>query len=169
MTYGAWEVVGQKDQQLPLGKTIGDAFRELIAQRFQHNAAKKIERLYGYDPKTAKNIVHRGCVSERSLTKAALAEGWGLWMALGEQLFGQSYADWEERRLQAIIDRAENDLDRVRRLRPTLAPVSERSFDRDASDHLDTDPQHEPADRRARSAAGRGSLTSASGEGLLTP
>jgi len=136
MTYGAWEVVGQKDQELRLGKTVGDALRDLITARFQHNAAKKIEALWNLDPKTSKNVVQRGCVSERTLTKAARAERWALWMALGEELFGQSYREWEEQRLQQIIEEAERDLDRVRRLRPISAAVPERSFAPSTADVL---------------------------------
>ncbi|MDB5445650.1 MAG: hypothetical protein JWQ97_967 [Phenylobacterium sp.] len=128
MTYGAWEVVGQKDQELRFGKTIGDAFRDLITKRFAHNAAKKIETLWRLDPKTAKNVVQRGCVSERTLTKAALTERWALWMALGEELFGQSYAEWEEQRLTKIMEDAARDLDRVRRLRPLDQALLERSI-----------------------------------------
>lgn len=128
MTYGTWEIVGQKDHQLRLGKTLGDAFRDLVTSRFRHNAAKQIERLWDVDAKTAKNIVGRGCVSERTLTKAAKSEGWSFWMALGEELFGESYAAWEEQRLTKIIEDAERDLERVRRLRPKVEALSERSF-----------------------------------------
>lgn len=154
MTYGTVDFVGREVQQLPLGKTIGDAFRSLVVRRFPHHGPKALERAYGYDPSTAKNIIHRGCVSERSLTKAARAEGWAFWLALGEELFGQSYTDWEEQRLQSIIERAEHELDRVRRLRPATAPVSERALDRDAADHLDSDTAHERAVGGARRAAG---------------
>jgi hypothetical protein len=148
MTYGAWEVVGRKDQELPFGKTIGDAFRDLITRRFAHNAAKKIEGLWHLDPKTAKNVVHRGCVSERTLTKAALTERWALWMALGEELFGQSYAEWEEQRLTKIMEDAARDLDRVRRLRPKAEALPERSFAPVAADLLEDGEGVEPADRR---------------------
>src|ERR1700752_1999895 len=99
MTSGAWEIVGRNDHQLPLGKNIGDALRDLIRARFRNNAAKAIESRWGLDPKTARNVVSPGHVSERTLTKAALSERWELWMALGEELFGQSYVEWEEQRL----------------------------------------------------------------------
>jgi len=153
MTDGAWEVVGQKDQQLPLGKTIGDAMRDLITKRFKHNAAKKIEARWDLDPKTAKNVVHRGCVSERTLTKAALSERWALWMALGEELFGESYADWEEQRLQSIIEEAERDLHRVRRLRPLGAPSEERTFTVGAVGSVDAAEENDTPGRRSRRRA----------------
>lgn len=150
MTFGAWEVVGQKDHELRIGKTIGDALRDLITKRFKFNAAKKIEALWGLDPKTSKNVVQRGCVSERTLTKAARAESWSLWMALGEELFGQSYAEWEEQRLQLIIKEATRDLDRVRRLRPIAEALPDRSFAPFGPGVLDDSEGCEPARRGGR-------------------
>lgn len=91
MTVGGWEVVGRNDRELPLDKTIGEALRGLVARRWKNNAAKLLERQWGLDPKTAKNVVHQGHVSERTLTKAAKAERWALWMALGEELFEETY------------------------------------------------------------------------------
>lgn len=128
MTYGAWEIVGRNYQELPIGKTVGDALRGLIRARFRNNAAKNIEQMWGLDAKTARNVVTQGNVSERTLTKAARAERWSLWMALGEELFGETYAAYEEQRLQQIIAEAERDLDRVRRLRPVAEVLPERSF-----------------------------------------
>lgn len=151
MTFGTWEIVGQKDHQLRFGKTIGDAFRDLVTHRFRHNAAKQIERQWDVDPKTAKNIVQRGCVSERTLTKAARSEGWAFWMALGEELFGQSYAVWEEQRLTKIIEEAERDLERVRRLRPKAEALPERSLAARAVGDVDDGQGSEPA----RSGGGR--------------
>lgn len=145
MTFGAWEIVGQKDHRLPFGKTLGDAFRDLVTHRFRHNAAKQIERIWDVDPKTAKNIVQRGCVSERTLTKAAQSEGWAFWMALGEELFGQSFRDWEEQRLTSIIEDAARDLERVRRLRPQSSALSERSFAPDAAGLVDDGQGDQPA------------------------
>jgi hypothetical protein len=159
MTYGAWEIVGQNSQQLPFGKTIGDALRDLVRSRFKNNAAKAIEARWNLDAKTAKNVVSSGHVSERTLTKAARAERWALWMALGEELFGQSYAEWEEQRLQTIIEEAERDLDRVRRLRPQGPALSERSFAERAVGVLDDDEGVEPAAGRE----GRGALRGADG------
>lgn len=146
MTYGAWEIVGRNTQELPLGKTIGDALRDLIRLRFKNNAAKHIEGLWGLDAKTAKNVVTSGHVSERTLTKAARAERWALWMALGEELFGQSYSEWEEERLTAIIKEAGRDLERVRRLRPLAAALPEPSLELDAARVLAGDEGPEPAD-----------------------
>ena len=94
MTDGAWEVVGQDYQQFPLGKTIGDGLRDLIRKRWKNNAAKCIEAKWGLDPKTAKNVVTSGHVSERTLTKAIRAERWALWMALGEEVLEEAYEEF---------------------------------------------------------------------------
>jgi hypothetical protein len=123
MTDGGWEVVGQEDWELPIGKTVGDALRGLIRKRWKNNAAKHLERAWDLDPRTARNVVTQGHVSERTLTKAARAESWGLWMALGEELFGQSYADWEDERLQRIIEEATHARGQVRGLRERSAAI----------------------------------------------
>lgn len=93
--------MGQDNCNLPLGKTIGDAVRDLVRKRWPNNAAKLIEREWGLDPKTAKNVVSSGNVSERTLTKAIRAEGWGFLEALGREVTGESYAD----HLTRIIER----------------------------------------------------------------
>lgn len=160
MTDGAWEIVGRDYRELPLGRTIGDALRELIRARFPHHAAKKIEAIWGLDAKTARNVVSQGNVSERTLTKAAKAERWALWMALGEMMFEESYDEWEERRLRAIIEEAERDLDRVRRLRPQGADVPHRSLPTHAAGVLASGEGGEPAasgeGRRGMRSAGEG-------------
>lgn len=142
MTYGAWEIVGPDDRELPFGKTIGDALRGLIRKRWPHHAAKKIETLWDIDPKTAKNVVAQGHVSERTLTKAARAERWGLWLALGEELFGEPYEAYEERQLQALIERAEHASTKLVQLRARRDALAAQSLDPDAlGDRRPTD-QH---------------------------
>lgn len=119
MTHGAWEIVGQDDRELPLEKSIGDAVRGLVRRRWQTNTAKQIERAWDLDPKTAKNIVGNGHVSERTLTKAVRAEGWAFLDALGHELTGESYAEYlhriTERDAHAQRER-ERERDNVRRL-----------------------------------------------------
>lgn len=126
MTDGVWEVVGQNDQELPLGTTIGDALRRLIRRRFEHNTAKSIEKKWKLDAKTAKNVVERGCVSERTLTKAALSERWSLWMALGEELFEETYDEFLEsivHEQDRIRQRAAERREHVRRLEASAGEV----------------------------------------------
>jgi len=116
MTDGAWNFVGNNSWELPIGNTIGDALRKLVRKRWKNNAAKQIESLWGIDAKTARNVVSTGNVSERTLTKAARAERWALWMALGEELFDEPY----EQFLQAIIDERERAARQAEERRDTL-------------------------------------------------
>jgi len=103
MTDGVWDIVGRKDREIRIEKSVGDALRELVRKRFRNNAAKTIETIWGLDPKTAKNVVGQGNVSERTLTKAVNAERWALWMALGEELFDEKY----EQHLKAVVHERE--------------------------------------------------------------
>jgi hypothetical protein len=100
MTNGAWEIVGRDCQKFPFQKTVGDALRDLIVKRFKERARKYVEGRWGLDPKTARNFVSNSNVSERTLTKAAVSEGWDLWHALGVEMFGETYAD----HLRGVID-----------------------------------------------------------------
>lgn len=123
MAEGTWEIVGQDDRQFPFEKTVGDALRDLVRARYKNNAAKTIERQWGLDPKTAKNVVSQGHVSERTLTKAARAERWALWAALGEELFGQSY----DEHLQQMIDETEKARDQLESRRQRLRDMEARA------------------------------------------
>lgn len=122
--------VHQKEWEFP---KLGEALQALVRRRHQSNAAKAIASAWGLDTETAKNVVQKGHVSERTLTKAAQAERWALWMALGEELFGETYDAWEEQRLQRIIDEAQRDMEQVRRLRTRAALMAEQSADVDAT------------------------------------
>lgn len=131
MTATGWEVVGQDYRELPLAKTVGDAMRDLIRRRYPNNAAKIIARDWDLDPKTAKNVVTSGHVSERTLTKAVRAEGWALLEALGVELTGETYHQYEERQLQRIIEEADHARDKLVRLRERRAAVLPRAADVD--------------------------------------
>lgn len=153
MTAEAWDFVGRDDQQLPLGHTLGDAMRLLVRSRFGNNAAKKIERQWGLDPKTARNVVQGNC-SERTLTKAIRAEGWSLLEALGHALTGQTHHEWEEARLQRIIEEADNAKESIRRLRTRAQLLAESTLDGDAARYLASDPEHGDASRGNRKRSG---------------
>ena len=97
-------------------RRIADALTDLIRQR--HTTAKQAARAYGIDPSTAENL-RKGHLSVPTLEKVAKAEGWALWVALGEEMFGQTYPD----HLQDIIERTAreqaaraDERDRVRQM-----------------------------------------------------
>ena len=96
-------------QQL-FGRRLADAMTDLIRQK--HTTAKQAARAYGIDPSTAENM-RKGHLSVPTLEKVARAEGWALWAALGEELFGQSY----DEHLAIIIEQeahAQKERERVR-------------------------------------------------------
>lgn len=109
MTDGVWEIVGRNRTSLPAEKSLSDALRDLIQRRHKSDARKYIEQSWGLDPKTARNVVQSGHVSERTLTKAAKAERWALWHALGEEMFGETY----EQFLQGVIDETDRARERA--------------------------------------------------------
>ena len=117
--------MGRNDQELPLEKSIGDAVRGLIRHRWQTNTAKQIERAWDLDPKTAKNVVTNGNVSERTLTKAVRAEGWAFLDALGHELTGESYADY----LHRITERDAHDQRERERARDAVRRLEARARD----------------------------------------
>lgn len=101
MTHGVWEIVGKSDQKIPMEKSIGEAVRGLVRRRWKANAAKSIAREWDLDPKTARNVIENGHVSERTLTKAVRAEGWSFLSALGEELTGETFAQYLHRITEA--------------------------------------------------------------------
>lgn len=127
MTDWSADFVGRDYQDFPSEeRTVGDALRALLQRQHKHHARTHIERTWGLDPKTARNVVTSGHVSERTLTKAARAERWALWAALGEELFGESY----DQHLQGVIDdtiakaeRAKARRDHVRSLEARASAV----------------------------------------------
>jgi len=124
MTDRTWEIVGQKDWNLPLEKSLGEAVCGLIRKRWKSNAAKHIEREWDLDPKTAKNVVQNGNVSERTLTKAVRAEGWAFLAALGEELTGQTYEQHLEQRIEEtrrVQERIASQRQRIRALETARA------------------------------------------------
>lgn len=95
---------------------MADALCGLVSQK--HGTAKRMARAYGIDPSTAENL-RKGHLSVPTLEKVAKAEGWALWVALGEEMFGQTYPD----HLQDIIERTAreqaaraDERDRVRQM-----------------------------------------------------
>lgn len=130
MTSTIGEFVGLHPQlfQLSLGETLA----ALARQRYPRDTAKRIARAWNIDPKTAANVL-LGHASERTLTKAFRAEGWALLSALGEVITGETFAQFEERRLQSIIKEAEEAHENLVRLRARSAELESRAAQLDAA------------------------------------
>lgn len=125
MTCVERDFVDQKAQLFPSDRTIGEAVRRVIRRRWPANAAKHLEREWDLDPKTAKNVVQAGAVSERTLTKAIRAEGWGLLNELGEALTGHTYDQHLELRIEETRRAKERLARRRERIRDLEARASE--------------------------------------------
>ncbi len=113
------------DRQL-FDRSLGEALSALARQRYPRDTAKRIARAWDIDPSTAANVV-KGHASERTLTKALKAEGWALIAALGEAITGESFAQFEERRLQTIIQEAEHARSQIVALRTRRAALESRA------------------------------------------
>jgi len=106
-------------QQL-FGRRLADAMTDLIRQK--HATAKQAARAYGIDPSTAENM-RKGHLSVPTLEKVARAEGWALWAALGEELFGQSY----DEHLAIIIEQEANAQRERERVRDNVVRLQDRA------------------------------------------
>jgi hypothetical protein len=91
--------------------TFGEILVRLLKKRFPHSStAKMAESVWGLDPKTSRNLVSEQVCSSTTLLRSALTEqertrtGWDLWDAIGEALFGETRAQYEERKLKAMIE-----------------------------------------------------------------
>ena len=102
------------------GRRIADALTALVGQR--HGTAKQIARAYEIDPSTAENM-RKGHLSVTTLEKVAKAEGWALWAALGEELFGQSYDQF----LHDIIEREKHAQQERERTRDNVVRLETRA------------------------------------------
>lgn len=117
------------DRQL-FGFSPGEALADIARQKYA--SAKQLARAWGIDPTTAANVF-KGHLSAPTLAKAVAAEGWSLWEALGTTLTGETYEQYEERRLQSIIEQAETARENLIRLRSRRAALDERARELDGT------------------------------------
>lgn len=95
-------------------RSMAEALADLLSQK--HPTAKHLARAAGIDIDTAKNL-RKGHLSVTTLQKVLAAEGRDLWNALGDELFGETFYQYEERRLTAVMREAENARSNLVRLR----------------------------------------------------
>lgn len=115
-----------RDRQL-FRPTIGEILARLLRARFPRDTAKTCQRRYQIEPSTSQNVV-KGHVSPQSLTAILCGEGedvFELLDAIGEALTGQSRHEWEEKKLQRIIDEAMRAKQGIERLRARRALLDE--------------------------------------------
>jgi transcriptional regulator with XRE-family HTH domain len=92
------------DRQL-FARDIASALVEFLRQRGL--TAKQAARRYDMDAATIANLP-KGVCAMGTLLKIAIVEGRDLWEALGDEIYGETLDAYEERKLQAIIERTEN-------------------------------------------------------------
>lgn len=105
-------------------RSIAEALAELLAQKYA--TAKQLARSVGIDPSTAENL-RKGHLSVTTLEKIISAEGRGLWERLSEEIFGETALQHEERRLEAIIQKAEHARGNITRIRAEARAVLSRT------------------------------------------
>lgn len=129
--------------------SLGEALSELARQRYPRDTAKHLAKAWDIDPATAANVV-KGHASERTLTKAIKAEGWGLLACLGAALTGETYEQFEERQLQQIIERAADASQKLVQLRSRREAMASQSLDPDALEDRGSSDRTGARDRRGR-------------------
>ena len=96
------------DHKLPLTRNVGDAFA-VICRVLGGHQPNAVAKAMGMDRKTARNALD-GKAGVPVITKALQArqraedDHYELWLALGQMIFGETLDEWEERRLNRIIE-----------------------------------------------------------------
>lgn len=94
--------------------------------RWRGLTAKQAARRYDMDPATAANIP-KGVCALGTLLKVALVEGRAFWEWIGDQVYGETFDQYEERRLQQIIEEANDARDKLVRLRERRTEMETRA------------------------------------------
>jgi hypothetical protein len=95
-------------------RSLAEALTEFLSQRYR--TAKIMARAVGIDPHTAENL-YKGHLSVPTLQKVLAHEGRALWNFLGDELFGETFYDYEERRIDAALREAESVRSNLVRIR----------------------------------------------------
>ena len=112
MTFTTWDDMTADRQLFRL--SIAEALARLLSKKY--GTAKHLARAVGIDPATAENL-RKGHLSITTLEKVMDREGRALWERLGDELFGESFYQFEERRINAALREAENAQSNLVRLR----------------------------------------------------
>ena len=136
-------------------RTLGEILGALVKQKYAKHTDKELGRRYDIDPATAKNL-RRGQVSNRSASAVLWGEGndvFELLDAIGHALTGMTRHEWEEQKLQRIIEEANRAKAQIASLRARRALMAESPPDLDSSGVLDRAPEHDASDSGLRRQA----------------
>lgn len=107
-------------------RDIAAAVAEFLRQRGL--TAKDASRRYGLDLATVQNIP-KGVCALGTLLKIALVEGRDFWTRVGDEIYGETLEQYEERRLTQIIEEAADAQARLVQLRERREALATRSVD----------------------------------------
>lgn len=99
-------------QRLPETRDLGEAFAQLL-RRAYGQTPKSVAIEVDLDPRAARNALE-GKAGAPIITKSLLArqkagdDHYELWLALGQMLFGETLDEYEERKLQRLIESTQN-------------------------------------------------------------
>lgn len=102
-----------EDQNSRVARNLGDALKVVAKQLYPTNTSKHAEADWKIDRLTAKNVV-QGVAGGTVVTKAVRArqkshdDHWDIWLAIGRLVFGESLAEYQERKLNELIEKNEN-------------------------------------------------------------
>lgn len=128
------------DQKLPLTRNVGDAFA-VVCRVLGGHQPNAVAKAMSMDRKTARNALD-GKAGVPVITKSLQArqkasdDHYELWLALGQMIFGETLDEWEERRLNRIIEANTHAIETIatRRQRRdelrTFAPADSGGVDR---------------------------------------
>lgn len=111
MTSGAWDCM-TADRHI-FRRSIAEATASLLGRKYP--TAKHLAKGVGIDPATAENL-NKGHLSVTTLASVLMAEGRGFYQALGDEIYGQPFLDYEEARLTKQIQEAEIARENIHRM-----------------------------------------------------
>lgn len=109
------------DRQL-FDRSLGELMAAFVRRRWPRDTAKTVARTWDIDPATAANLI-KGHVSAPTLHKALKAEGWPLFMALGEAITGEDYVT----HLRGVANERERAAERAAARRDTVRSLEARA------------------------------------------
>lgn len=133
-------------------RSMAEALSALLGQKYP--TAKALHRGIGIDITTAENL-RKKHLSVPTLEKALQAEGRDLWNRLGDELYGETFYQFEERRIETAMREAASVLGNITRLRSQSEKLLASAADMDAASVGGTTPAGRAEEGRSWGSADR--------------